>query len=370
MGLFDKLRGELVDIVEWIDHTRDTLVWRFPRYHNQIKNGAQLIVRPAQIAIFVHRGQIADVFEPGHYELKTDNLPILSTLAGWKYGFDSPFMAEVYFVSTRQVTDLKWGTPNPIMLRDPEFGPIRLRAFGTYTLRATDPKALLEELVGTDQQFEADEIHELMRSIINSAFADMIGRSQVAALDLASKYQEFSDKLRAEVVSRVDDEYGLDVPQLFIVNISLPEAVEKALDTRSSMSVIGDMDRFQQYKLGQAMTAAAENPAGGGASEGMGLGMGFAMANRMMGSAGAAGVGAAPPPPPPAQAWHIAVNGQTQGPFTLAQIADGLRSGQITPDTLVWSPGMANWTPANQVPQLAQMQQPSPPPPPPPQSSS
>ncbi len=365
MGLFDKLRGELVDIVEWIDHTRDTLVWRFPRYHNQIKNGAQLIVRPGQVAIFVHRGKLADVFEPGHYELKTDNLPILSTLQGWKHGFDSPFKSEVYFVSTRQVTDLKWGTPNPVMLRDPEFGPIRLRAFGTYTLRAVDPKALLEELVGTDQQFEADEIHELLRSLINSTFADIIGASQVAALDLASQYQEFSAKLREEVVKRVDDEYGLDVPQLFIVNISLPEAVEKALDTRTSMSVIGDMNRYQQYQMGQAMTAAAANPSGGGASEGMGLGMGFAMANQMMNSAGAAGAGAAPPPPPTTQTWHIAVNGQTQGPFNTAQVTQGIASGQIAPTTLVWTQGMGQWTPAGQVPQLAAAPSAVPPPPPP-----
>ena len=171
MGLFDKLRGELVDIVEWIDDTNHTLVWRFPRYHNQIKNGAQLIVRPGQTAVFVHRGELADVFEPGHYELTTDNLPILGTLQGWKHGFDSPFKSEVYFVRTTQITDLKWGTPNPIMLRDPDFGPIRLRAFGTYTLKAVDPRALLKELVGTDSDFSSDEINELMRSIISEAFA-------------------------------------------------------------------------------------------------------------------------------------------------------------------------------------------------------
>ena len=163
MGLFDKLRAELIDIVEWIDDSRHTLVWRFPRYHNQIKNGAQLIVRPGQIAVFVHRGEIADIFEPGHYELSTDNLPVLSTLAGWKYGFDSPFKAEVYFVTTRQITDLKWGTPNPIMLRDPEFGPIRIRAFGTYALKAVGARALLQELVGTDSAVETDEITELLR---------------------------------------------------------------------------------------------------------------------------------------------------------------------------------------------------------------
>ena len=158
MGLLDKIRGELVDIVEWLDHTRDTLVWRFPRFHNQIKNGAQLIVRPGQMAVFVHRGQLADVFEPGNYVLKTDNLPILSTLQGWKHGFDSPFKAEVYFVNTKRFTDLKWGTKNPIMLRDPEFGPVRLRAFGTYAIRVTDPAKFIREIVGTDGNFTTDEV--------------------------------------------------------------------------------------------------------------------------------------------------------------------------------------------------------------------
>lgn len=376
MGLFDKLRNELIDIIEWVDDSRHTLVWRFPRYQNEIKNGAQLIVRPGQMAVFVHRGQVADIFEPGNYTLKTDNLPLLSTIMGWKYGFDSPFRSEVYFVSTRQVTDLKWGTPNPIMLRDPDFGPIRLRAFGTYTLKCIEPKALLEELVGTDSEFDTEEVTELMRSVIISAFTDMLGEEQVAALDLASRYRDMSDKLRDIVCERIDDEYGLEVPQLFIVNVSLPEAVEKALDTRSSMGVIGDMNQFQQYQMGQAMLSAAENPAGGGASEGMGLGMGFAMANKMVQTAGPAGMPApgaapgAPPPPPPTAAWHVAVNGQTQGPFSPDQIAQGIAAGQVSDTTQVWCAGMQGWTAAGQVPQLAPMfqAQASPPPPPPPAS--
>lgn len=367
MGLFAKLRGELVDIVEWIDDTRHTLVWRFPRYHNQIKNGAALIVRPGQVAVFVHRGQIADVFEPGSYELVADNLPILSTLLGWKHGFDSPFKSEVYFVSTRQVTDLKWGTPNPIMLRDADFGPVRLRAFGTYALQARDAKALLEELVGTDGVLETDEITELMRSIIGTAFADMLGESKIAALDLAANYRELSEQLRQTVVERVDDEYGLDVPQLFIVNISLPEAVEQAMDTRSSMGVIGDMGRYQQFQMGKAMTAAAENPAGGGAASGMGLGMGFAMANRMAEGMGAPGAGG-PPPPPIATAWHIATNGQTQGPYTTEQLLAAISTGQVTAATNIWTAGMPSWTPAGQVPQLAPQFQAAQPPPPPPAS--
>jgi len=377
MGLFDKLRGELVDIIEWVDDSQHTLVWRFPRYHNQIKNGANLIVRPGQLAVFVHRGELADVFEPGHYELRTDNMPLFSTLAGWKHGFDSPFKAEVYFIRTSQITDLKWGTPNPIMMRDADFGPIRLRAFGTYTLKAIDPKILLKELVGTDSEFDAEEVTELLRGIINSSFADMLGEQKVAALDLAARYTEMGDGLKDVVNDRIDDEYGLEVTNMMIVNVSLPEAVEKALDTRTSMGVIGDMGKFQAYQMGNAMQAAAENEGGGGASDGMGLGMGFAMANRFMGGAGnpTAGEGAmaagqasghaVPPPPPSQQTYHVAVDGQTQGPFTPQQIAQGVSSGQVSPTTLVWTAGMDGWKSASEVPQLsAAFAQASPPPPP------
>ena len=364
MGLFDKLRGEFVDIVEWVDDTRHTLVWRFPRYHNEIKNGAQLIVRPGQVAVFVHRGQLADVFEPGAYQLTTDNLPILSTLQGWKHGFNSPFRSEVYFVSTRQITDLKWGTPNPIMLRDADFGPIRLRAFGNYSLKAVEPQTLLKELVSTDGVFEAEEITELIRSMINNSLADVLGESKISALDLASNYRELSEKLQAAVVEQIDDEYGLDLPQLFIVNISLPEEVEKAMDTRSSMSVIGNMQQFQQYQMGNAMLAAADNPAGGGAADGMGLGMGFAMAGKMMDGMNTSGAGAVPPPVP-GGSWHVAVNGQSQGPFPAQQLAQGIAQGQITRETLVWTQGMSGWVPAGDVPQLATQFGSAPPPPPP-----
>jgi membrane protease subunit (stomatin/prohibitin family) len=354
MGLLDKLRGELIDIIEWVDDSKHTLVWRFPRYQNEIKNGAQLIVRPGQKAIFVHRGEVADVFDEGHYELKSDNLPILSTIMGWKYGFNSPFRSEVYFVSTRQITDLKWGTPNPVMLRDPEFGPIRLRAFGTYTLKALDPKALLKELVGANGEFSSDELSELMRSIITQAFTDMLGTAKIAALDLAAHYQEMAGELRKLVAERIDDEYGLEIPQLFIVNVSLPEAVEKALDVRTSMGVVGDMNKFQQYQMGNAMMAAADNPGGAGA-EGMGLGMGFAMANRMsqMGAAPVAQQVNAPPPlPSPAGAvWHVAHNGKTKGPLTLQQLQSGINNGKVNRTTLVWCPGMSNWLPAGEVPQ-------------------
>ncbi len=366
MGLMDKLRAELVDIVEWVDDSHHTLVWRFPRYHNQIKNGAQLIVRPGQSALFVHQGKIADVFEPGQYTLDTKNLPMLSTLAGWKYGFDSPFKAEVYFVNTTQLTDLKWGTPNPVILRDADFGPLRVRAFGNYTLRATDPKALIQHLVGTDSEFNVDEVSELLRSIISHTFADVIANADIPVMDLAANYTGLSEALRQAVVQRVDDEYGLDLPMLFIVNISLPAEVEEALDTRSSMSMIGNMDTFQQYQMGQAMTVAAANPAGGLAGAGVGLGMGMAMAGQMApGAAGAptsAPASPTPPPMPQGSTWHVAAQGQSSGPFSMAQVQQGIATGQMSAVTLVWTEGMGAWEQAGNVPALGAFFQAVPPP--------
>ncbi|MFQ5416647.1 MAG: SPFH domain-containing protein, partial [Myxococcota bacterium] len=350
MGLMEKMRHELIDIIEWVDDSRHTLVWRFPRHHNQIKFGAQLIVRPGQMAVFVRQGEVADVFGPGQHRLETRNLPILSTLAAWKYGFDSPFKAEVYFASTRQITDLKWGTPNPVMMRDPDFGPVRVRAFGTYTLKASKPRVLLKELVGADSEFEADEITELLRSIISTAFADVTAKAEIGLLDLASNYGELSEQVRQIALDRIDDEYGLEIPQLYIVNISVPAEVEQALDTRSSMNVIGDMSAFQRYQLGQATPIAAANPAGGLAGAGVGLGMGMAIAGPMMGGGGHAST---PPPQPAPPAWHLVQNGQASGPFSLEQVAQGIATGAVGPGTMVWTVGMTAWTTAAAAPQLA-----------------
>jgi membrane protease subunit (stomatin/prohibitin family) len=355
MGLIDKLRAEFVDIIEWVDDSRHTLVWRFPRYHNQIKHGAQLIVRPGQLAVFVRQGKLADVFEPGQHRLETRNLPVLSTLAGWPYGFDSPFKAEVYFVSTRIITDLKWGTPSPVLMRDADFGPVRVRAFGTYTLRALDPRRLLEQLVGADGSFEADEITELLRAVIATAFADLVAKSEIALLDLSKNYQQLSDRLRELVRERIDDEYGLEIPQLFIVNVSVPAEVEQALDVRTSMNMIGDLAGYQAYQLGQSMPVAAANPAGGIAGAGVGVGMGMAIASPFVAGAGRGAPSS--PPPPPAPAWWVAEGGQSRGPFTPAQLAS---SGALRPDTLVWTTGMPDWQPAAQVAALAPLLPPPP----------
>jgi len=364
MGLVSKLRGELVDIVEWIDDTRNTLVWRFPRYQNEIKNGARLVVRPGQSAIFVDQGRVADVFQPGTYELSTKNLPVLTTLRGWKHGFSSPFKAEVYFVTTRQITELKWGTPHPVLLRDPEFGPLRVRAFGTYTLRAAKPEALLSELVGTDGSFEADEIEVLLRSIVASEFSKMVASTEISVVDLASNYSRLSEDLRHAVLDRIDDAYGLDLPQLFIVNISVPEQVERALDARSSMDVLGDLNRYQQYQLGSSIPMAAANPAGGLAGAGVGLGMGMSIAGL-----GAAGAAKAPlpliPPTPDSDPaiWHVASGGRTFGPYSVAQLGLAVSAGQLTGETFVWTAGMEAWAPIGRVPRLAVLLAPPPPPP-------
>ena len=204
MGFVNKLRAEFVDIIEWIDDTRNTLVWRFPRYQNEIKNGARLVVRPGQCAILVDRGKVADVFQPGAYELTTKNIPVLTTLRKWEHGFNSPFKVEVYFVATKQITELKWGTSHPVLLRDPEFGPIRVRAFGTYTLKASKPEALLAELVGTDGSFEADEIDVLLRSVIAAEFSNLVAKAEISVVDLAGSYLRLSEDLRRAVLARID----------------------------------------------------------------------------------------------------------------------------------------------------------------------
>ena len=359
MAIFEKLRAELVDIIEWIDDSQHSLVWRFPRYRNQIKYAAQLIVRPGQSAVFVHQGRVADVFGPGQYRLETKNLPILSTLMGWIHGFDSPFKAEIYFVSTRQLTDLKWGTANPVPLRDPDFGPVRVRAFGTFTLRASDPAKLLSELVGTDGVYEAEEISALLRSIISMSFADVVANSGISVLDLAQNYGALSETLRRDVLSRIDDEFGLEIPQLYIVNVSVPAEVEQALDARASMTAIGDLAAYQAYQLGNAIPTAAANPAGGIAGAGVGLGMGIAMAGTMVNPtagrptmatpADASPAAAMAPPLALVVAWHIAENGAPVGPFTSAQLAQAIAAGRVTRETLVWSPGMSAWMGASQL---------------------
>src|SRR5436305_1869701 len=311
MGILDKLRGELIDIIEWIDDTRDTMVYRFQRYDNEIKYGAKLVVRESQVAAFVNEGRLADVYSPGTYTLETQNMPILSTLQGWKYGFNSPFKAEVYFISTRQWTDLKWGTQNPIMLRDPEFGPVRLRAFGTYAMRVSDPGTFLRQLVATDPSFETFDIANQLRNMIVSRFVDVVGQAKMAVLDLAGNYERLGklahDKVGAEMAGM-----GLALTQFYVENISLPPEVEAALDTRSKMGVLGNLDQYTRFQTAEAIRDAAQNP-GGLAGTGAGIGAGLAIGQQMAGALGGAAAPSAspaPPPLPPGVSYFLGVNGQ------------------------------------------------------------
>lgn len=365
MSLWSKIKGELIDIIEWLDDSHDTLVYRFERYGNEIKYDAKLIVREGQHAVFVNEGQLADVFPPGTYALKTENLPVLSTLKGWKYGFESPFKAEVYFVSMRQFTDRKWGTKNPVMMRDPEFGPVRIRAFGTYALRVKDPASLIRNITGTQGTFTTDGITDQLRNLIVSRFPDVVAESKLAALDLAANYNEFGDYVSKQIGPEFE-EYGLELTKLLVENISLPPAVEEALDKRTSMGVIGNLGAYTQYQAAQAMEKAADAP-GGMAGGGMGLGMGFAMANQMgQAMSQSHQVGGTPTPPPlPQVAFFMAEGGQQAGPFDMNTLQQKAQQGVLARETLVWKQGMAQWTPAGDVPELQSLFTAVPPPLPP-----
>ncbi len=370
MGLMDKLRGELVDIIEWIDDSRTTLAWRFPRYQNEIKNGAKLVVREGQVAILVHNGQMADAFQPGLYELRTENMPIMTTLQGWQYGFNSPFKSEVYFVNTKPITDFRWGTANPVTVRDPDFTMVQVRANGLCVVRVADPHIFLRQVIGTDSELTIDEIAELLRRVITLAFSDLVLETKLGVIDLQGRQVELSDKLRAFVAQRVDDEYGLAVDSI-TMNISLPDEITQAMTRGVARGVeegswaknVGDMQRYQQAKAADAMTIAAGNPGGGGlAGTMMGAGMGMAMAGQMASQWGqGTQAQSGPPPLPAAQTFHVDRGGQASGPYGLAEIQAQVQQGQIQATTLVWTAGMAAWTMAGQVPALSGLFQAPPP---------
>jgi len=384
MGILDFLSGEFIDVIHWTDDTRDTMVWRFEREGHAIKYGAKLTVREGQVAVFVHEGVLADVFTPGLYMLETNNMPILTTLNHWDHGFRSPFKSEIYFINTTRFSDLKWGTKNPIICRDPEFGPVRLRAYGTYSVKVSDAARFMTEIVGTDGEFTMDEISFQIRNIIVQEFSRVLAGSGIPVLDMAANTADLG-KLVATEISGVIAEYGLVIPELYIENISLPEAVEAALDKRTSMGIVGDLGRFTQFSAAEAMSAAAANPGGGGAmGAGIGAGLGMAMAGQVAGQMGGQMAGAQPgpwgarpapqaapaampPPPPPAESvWHIAENGETRGPYSRASLGRMAGDGALSRDTLVWTQGQDGWLKAGDVPALAQLFTVAPPPPPPP----
>lgn len=293
MGIMDFIRGELIEIIEFNDDSRDTIAWRFPDSDREIKNGAQLIVRESQVAQFVYLGQFGDTFTPGKHTLTTENIPVLTTLKGWKYGFESPFKADVYFINTRLFTGNKWGTANPIMMRDNDFGIVRLRAFGTYDFRVVEPRLFLKEVVGTDQNFRIDEFADTMRSRLVSIFADSLATAKVPALDIASRYTEMGEALLPIINPVVTAKYGIEFPSFILENVSVPPEVEEAIDKRSSMSAIGNLNDYVKYQMGQGMAKGTGGGAGGTAAE---LAVGFGIAQEMMkqGGMSAPAAGATP----------------------------------------------------------------------------
>lgn len=272
MGLFSKLTGQFIDVIEWTSPSDDIMVHRFERDGNEIKMGAQLTVRESQVAIMVNEGQLADVFMPGRYELSTQNMPILTTLKSWKYGFNSPFKAEVYFINTKQFLNQKWGTSNPVMMRDAEFGMIRLRAFGIYAFSVSEPVTFLKEVFGTTQLMTTEGVTGHIKRMLVSGLSDAIAQSKIPALDLAANYDELGQYARSVLTERLAP-LGLKLNDFIIENISLPEDVEKAMDKRTSMGVLGDLNKFTQYQAAEAMREAANNPNG---AAGMSAGFGAA----------------------------------------------------------------------------------------------
>lgn len=364
MGILDFLAGEFIDVIEWTEDDPEMMVWRFERYGHEIKYGAKLTVREGQVAVFVHEGQLADVFTPGLYMLETNNMPVLTTLQHWDQGFRSPFKSEIYFLRTTRMPNFKWGTKNPVMLRDPEFGPVRIRAFGTYAARISDPAVFMTEIVGTEGAFTRDEISFQIRNIIVQEFSRAIAQSGIPVLDMAANTGDLG-KVIGEAIAPVLGQYGLSLPELYIENISLPDAVEKALDKRTSMGLIGDLDRYTQYAAAEALSAAGSGGDSAMAA-GLGAGMGMAMAQNM-GPWGAhpARAAATPPPPPVEHVWHIAENGATKGPFSKAQMGRMAAEGALTRQSFVWTAGQDGWKRAEDVTELAQLFTVMPPPPPP-----
>ena len=277
MGLMDFLKGEYIEIVEWTDDTRHTLTHRFPDADRAIKNGAQLIVRESQIAQFVYLGQFGDAFGPGKHTLTTDNIPILRRLRSWKYSFESPFKADVYFLTTRLFTGNKWGTTNPVMMPDDDLGAVRVRAFGTYDFRIVEPRTFLREVAGSDHDFTVDEFVDTMRSRIVSAFSDAVAAARIPVMQMASRYREIGEALLPVINPVLAGKYGLEVSSFVIENVSVPAEVEQAIDKRSSMKAIGDLNEYVRYQMAQGMEKGGS--VAGTAAE---LAVGLSMAQQIL----------------------------------------------------------------------------------------
>jgi excisionase family DNA binding protein len=280
MNLFNIIKNQLIEVIEWTDDSRDTLSYRWPDDDKEIKNGAQLIVRESQQVQFVAAGQYADLFGPGKHMLSTENVPVLSTILGWKYGFQSPFKCDVYYINTRLFTGNKWGTSNPVLMRDKDFGVVRIRAFGTYDFRIVQPALFLREVAGTDQNFRIDEFADTMRSRIVSVFTEALAKAQVPVLDVATRYSDLGQALVQIINPAMVEKYGIEVTSFVLENVSVPPEVEQAIDKRSSMGAIGNLNDYVKYQMGQAMASGGEGAAA--ATLPATMAMGFGMAQEMM----------------------------------------------------------------------------------------
>jgi excisionase family DNA binding protein len=294
MGLMDFIKGELIDVIEWTDDSRDTLSFRFPDDDKAIKNGAQLIVRESQQVQFVYLGEFGDTFGPGKHTLTTDNIPVLTKLKSWKYGFNSPFKADVYYLNTRLFTGNKWGTSNPVMMRDEDLGIVRVRAFGTFDFRIVDAKMFLKDVAGSDQNFRLDEFADTMRSRIVSVFADALATAKIPVFDVASRYTELGEALLPLINPVIKTKYGIEMASFILENVSVPPEVEQAVDKRSSMAAVGNLNDYVKFQMAQGMEKGGS--AGGVATE---MAVGLAMAQQMI-QHGLTGPAGSPVPPKPA----------------------------------------------------------------------
>ncbi len=344
MGFWDKIFGEFIDVIDWLDESNDTLVYRFERYNNEIKYGAKLTVRQAQAAVFVNEGEIADVLGSGIYELETKNLPILTTLNHWDHNFNSPFKAEVYFCNLRQFIDLKWGTKNPIILRDSEFGVIRLRAFGTYGIRIVDPAVFIKEIVGTNGHFSVEEISNQLRNHIISRFTEIVANSKIPILDLAANYDQLSQYV-SEQIAQEFLQYGLGLTGVLIENISVPPAVEEALDKRSSMGIIKDLSEYLTFQTAESMTKEGGSAAGDMAA----MGVGFAMADKLAKGFDKTKSYA---PEPYEKMYYFAKNKEPNGPFNIDEVEELIQNKKINSKTLMWATGLEGWVGARNIEEI------------------
>jgi len=319
MAIIDFLKKQFIDVIEWTDDSRDTLSYRFPDEDKEIKNGAQLIVRESQVAQFVYLGEFGDTFGPGKHALTTDNIPVLTNLKSWKYALESPFKADVYYVVTRVFTGNKWGTANPVMMRDADFGVVRLRAYGTYDFRIVEPKRFLKEVAGTDDHFRLDEFADTMRSRIVSMFSDALAGAKIPALDVASRYSELGAALLPLINPAIGAKYGLEMTAFIVENVSVPPEVEQAIDKRSSMAAVGNLNDYVKFQMAQGLEKGGGGP-GGMAAE---MAVGMAMAQQMMTQTG--GLMAQSTPGVVGQAAPVAGAPQL---FTPAQVAQMLGVGE------------------------------------------